>query len=152
MSQSFRIPSSRWWLALPVLMFLMAIPSAFWRFEEFIEESSVKTGLIFFSWIFFSGVWLFLAVRQLCTAQVVSVSGEEIQFQRIFFSRVEPSETVTTVTQDQIAFHLYSKKDKMSLSKKRVPIELAQILDGRIVANKEANKPTLASPITPRVD
>lgn len=152
MNQSFRIPSNRWWLTIPILMVLMAVPGTFWRYEEFIDEPSIRTGLILFSWPSWFGFWAFMGVRQLCTTEVVSFSDGEILFHRIIFSRIQPSETMTTVTQDQIAFHLYSRKDQMSISKKRVPIELAQTLDRRIAADKEANKPTLASPITPRVD
>ncbi|MBP9223147.1 MAG: hypothetical protein KBF76_04725 [Verrucomicrobiales bacterium] len=152
MNQSFRIPVSRWWLILPLLSLLLLIPSTLWRYDDFQDEPSLKTGWRFFSWILLWVFWHFLAFRQFCTAQVVSVRDDEIQFQTVSFSRVFPAEIVTTVTVDPIAFHIYSKKDQMTLSRKRVPIELAQCLNGHIAANKEAIRPTLASPITPRVD
>ena len=126
---------------MPLLSLLLLIPSTLWRYDDFQDEPSLKTGWRFFSWILLWVFWHFLAFRQFCTAQVVSVRDDEIQFQTVSFSRVFPAEIVTTVTVDPIAFHIYSKKDQMTLSRKRVPIELAQCLNGHIAANKEAPLP-----------
>jgi len=152
MNQSFRIPDSRWLLCLPLLVLLMSIPSTLWRYDGFLDHPSLKTGLSLFIWMFLWVFWITLAFRQLGTAQIVTVRDDGIQFQRAFFSRVRPAERVTSVTRDPIAFHLYSEKDKITLSKKKVPIEVAQSLNEHIAAHKKANRPTLASPITPRVD
>jgi hypothetical protein len=151
MNQSFRIPLSRWWLIWPLLILLPLIPIIFWRYDDFQDHPSLETG-----WVLFSPLlvifWIAPAFYRLGTAQIVTVRDDGIQFQRAFFSKAGPAERVTSVTKDPIAFHLYSEKDKITLSKKRVPIELAQGLNEHIAAHKEANRPTLASPITPRVD
>lgn len=139
MNRSFRIPASRWWLIWPLLILLLLIPTTLWRYDDFQDHRSLKTGWMLFSWIFLWVFWITLWFRQLGTAQIVTVCDDEIQFQSVFFSRVRPAEMVISVTEDLIAFHLYSKKDKITLSKKRVPIELAQRLSERISANKEAN-------------
>jgi len=154
MNQNYRIPESKWWLFLPILLLLllMLIQTTLWRYNDFQDHPSLKTGWILFSWILLWIFWLYLPFREFMTARVVSVCGDEIWVQSVSFSQLCSDEIVTSVTEDPITFHLYSRTDKVTISKKRVPIELAQFLSGRIRADKEMNKPTLASTILSRID
>ncbi len=152
MNQSFRIPLSRWSLIWIPLIFLLQIPIFMGRYGEFSEDPSHKTGWMLFAWILIACFWLVSAIRRFRTADVISVEDEEIRFQRARGERTWPPETVTTVTDDQIAFHLFSKKNEISLSKKKVPSELAQYLNERVMVETGANTSAMASLIPFRVD
>lgn len=77
-------------------------------------------------------LWIFAGIRQFRSAHIVEVDGDGMGFWQVVGNRTCPTETVTTVTGDQIQFHLYSSKKEISLSKKKIPPELAQILQDRI--------------------
>lgn len=61
-----------------------------------------------------------------------------MRFQNEVSGRVGPPEVVVALADDLIAFHLYSKKNEISLSKKTVPDELARFLDERIAEDARA--------------
>ena len=71
---------------------------------------------------------------------MISIEGDDIYFQVELGKRAEPPEKILKVTDDQIRFQLYSKKNKISLAKNRVPADLAKCLDERISAGEEAGQ------------
>lgn len=131
---------SRWSLIWLPLLVLLQIPTLLGRYGEFRNDPSLATGWMFFTWVLCGVFCVVLAVRTFRTAQIVTVHEDEIRFQKALGKRTWPAETVTTVTDDQIAFHLYSKGKEISLSKKRVPSDLAQCLDDRVLAGTGMNK------------
>ncbi|MDF1656964.1 MAG: hypothetical protein P1U58_05085, partial [Verrucomicrobiales bacterium] len=152
MNQRFRIPVSRWSLIWLPLLVLIQVPSILYRFSKFREESDLNSGLFLLLWILAGIFWLVFAIRQFRTADVILIEEEEITVHSERGERIFPSKTVTTVTDDQIAFHLFFKKGEISLSKKTIPSDLAKCLEERILADSGANKTEISSPITSGVD
>ena len=146
MNQRFTIPVSRWSLIWGPLIVLFQVPIISGRFSEFREESDLKSGLFLLLWILIGFFWLVFAIRQFRTADVILVENEEITVHSERGHRTFPSKTVTTVTDDQIAFHLFFKKGGFSLSKKKIPSDLAKYLEKRVLADSGANKATLDKP------
>lgn len=130
----FHIPVVRWpWIGFPLLL-LLQVPNLVRGSRNFGEEwrhlsAWLDVGL--------SGVVVLLLVfgiRRFWAEEVVTVEGDAIRFQRKTGNRISPPETVTVVTDDQIAFHLFSEKRRISLAKMKVPTELALCLEARVAA------------------
>lgn len=130
----------------------MQVPLILGLYDQFREDPSREIGWLPFAWILITFFWLVSAIRQFRTADIISIEDEGIKFQRVWGERMGPPETVMTVTDDQIEFHLFSKKSEVSLSKKIVPYELAQYLNERVIGESSANQAAMASEISPRVD
>lgn len=93
---------------------------------------------MFYAWILLAIFWLWFGYGQFRTFHVVSIDKDGIRFQKVRGRRMWPLEEVTTITDDLIAFHLFSKKNELSLGKKKIPPELERHLAERLLAESEA--------------
>ncbi|MCB1205885.1 MAG: hypothetical protein KDN18_16600 [Verrucomicrobiae bacterium] len=138
MNQSFRIPVSRASLTLLTMLVLSQVLLILHHYTRFREDPGSMNRWMFYSWILLGGFWIWSGYRQLRTFHVVSIDKNGIRFQKVRGKRMWPSEAVTTITDDQIAFHLFSKKNELSLGKKKIPPELERHLTERLLAESEA--------------
>lgn len=139
MNQSFRIPASRALLILLSMLVLLQVLLVPHHFTRFRDEPGPTNRWMFYTWILLGSFWIWSGYCQLRTFHVVSIDDEGIRFQKVRGKRKWPSEAVTAITDDQIAFHLYSKKNELSLGKKKIPPELERYLEERLPAESEAN-------------
>ena len=139
MNQSFRIPVSRASLTLLTMLVLSQVLLILHHYTRFREDPGSMNRWMFYSWILLGGFWIWSGYRQLRTFHVVSIDKNGIRFQKVRGKRMWPSEAVTTITDDQIAFHLYSKRNELSLGKKSIPSVLRHYLAGRLLENAEAS-------------
>lgn len=137
---NFRIfPANRSRL-FSVVILLLSAPLLAIQFVEFVDDPGLNTGVTLFLWLAFLSFWLHSSYRAFRTAFLVSIEDGEMRFQNEVSGRVGPPEVVIALTDDLIDFHLFSKKNEISLSKKTVPDELARFLDERI-AEEAREKP-----------
>jgi hypothetical protein len=137
-SGNFRIVPSNWSRLFRVRILLLFAPLLPIRFVKFVDEPGLNTGVILFLWLAFFCFWFSSSYRAFRTAFLVSIEEGEMRFQNEVSGRVGPPELVVALTDDLIDFHLFSKKNEISLSKKTVPDELARFLDERIAEEARA--------------
>lgn len=135
---NYRIVPANWSRLFCVLILLLSAPLLVIRFVEFVGEPGLDAGVALFLWLAIVSFWLHSSYRTFRTAFLVSIEDGEMRFQNEVSGRVGPPEVVIALSDDLIAFHLFSKKNEISLSKKKVPDELARILDERIAEEARA--------------
>ena len=133
MNQNYKIPASRWSLICLLLFLITQIAFILFCFKRFREGLSIESDWMLFLWLVIGVGTCLSAFRHFRTAHIISIEKDDIRIQTTVGKRTRSAETVTTVTDDQIAFHLYSKRNQISISKKKIPAELARRLDERIL-------------------
>lgn len=130
--RQFHIPVvRRAWIWLPLLL-LLQVPNLVRGSRNFGEEWRHLSAWLAVGLSGAVVLLLVFGIRRFWAEEVVTVEGEVICFQRKTGNRISPPETVTVVTDDQIAFHLFSEKRRISLAKRKVPTELALCLEARV--------------------
>lgn len=134
MTLHYKVPTSwmdRIWFPLFVLSQVMLI-----RSSRFHIDSGFPWG--FGGGWFITSWWVVLVlasiwwIRGLLTSSYVVVEGDVISIHSKIGPKLSTEEVVTTVTDDQLKFYLYSKSAQLGLSKKRTPEQLVGLLDQHI--------------------
>ena len=131
MAQKNKVSSGRGNVVLFGLSVVVSIFAVVVNGRIFAGEPSWKNGGLLLIWILMAVLWVRNTIRHFRTSHLVSVDENGVRIQRTVGKREWPEERVIAVTSDQIQFHLFTKKDEISVSKKKVPPELAGELTKR---------------------